>query len=362
MKTGRNKIFIGFNDIANIPILFKQAFKESGLKCDYFRFSNEEEHPFGYSEDRTFRLFKYPPPFRIFGKNPFWIVNKILVSIFLFYSISRYKYFFFISPRSFYTNNKDLPIIKLFGKKVIMIFTGCVERDVNFAEADEDYICKKCQDISLQNWCLCNDANKKKELIGRLEKYSNKIIGQDDITSLVVDKSKLIWLYLISDYPKYKIDLQEKYNQKEIRIIHFPSNPLVKQSHIIIPILNMLARHKNVKIIIKDGIWKREKIEEELSKAHILVNALGAGYNTLPIEAMSYGCVVFNSQPHWFQRNVPDSPIVAITADNLEDTLIHYINNIPELKNYAEKSIDYYKKYHSPVAVGNFYKKILEMK
>ena len=49
MKTGRNKIFIGFNDIANIPILFKQAFKESGLKCDYFRFSNEEEHPFGYS-------------------------------------------------------------------------------------------------------------------------------------------------------------------------------------------------------------------------------------------------------------------------------------------------------------------------
>jgi hypothetical protein len=114
---------------------------------------------------------------------------------------------------------------------------------------------------------------KKKELVNRLEKYSDKILGQDDTTGYVTDKSKLIWFYIISDYPKYKIDLTEKYNQKEIRIIHFPSNSSRKQSHIIIPILNKFNNHKDVKIIIKDGILERERIEEEISK-HILVNQL----------------------------------------------------------------------------------------
>jgi len=360
MKINRKKIFIGLNDIANIPMMYKKAFAEIGFKGDYYTWSDIEEHPFGYKRDKIFFRFKQPPPFRIFGKNPFWIINKILASVYLLYSILKYNYFLFVSPRTFFSNNKDLKIIKLFKRKVIMNFTGCVERDVNFAEADEDYICKRCQDKTLQKWCFCNDIIKKKALVNRLEKYSDIIIGQDDMTGYINDKTKLIWYFNITDYPKYKINLEEKYSQKEIRIIHFPSNPLVKQSHIIIPILNKFINHKNIKIII-DKIYERERMEEELSKAHIQVNALGTGYNTLPVEAMSYGCVVLNSHPLWFRKNVPEAPVIPIMADTLEDTLRHYINYKPELKEYAEKSIKYYYKYHSPKAVGNYYKKIFEV-
>ena len=244
-----------------------------------------------------------------------------------------------------------------------MIFTGCTERDVNFSEADDEYICKRCLDTEHQKWLHCKDTVKKKELVNRLVNYSDMILGQDDITSYVMDKSKLSWLYVISDYPKYKVNVAEKFSQDVIRIIHFPSNPLVKQSHIIVPILKKFINNKDVKIIIKDGVWERERIEEEISKAHILVNQLGFGYNVLPVEAMSYGCVVFNSNPEWFKRNVPDAPIVHITAETLEDKIRHFINinNRGELTKNAERSIEYYHKYHSPKSVGNHYKKILEL-
>jgi hypothetical protein len=302
MKSSKKKkIFIGLNDIANIPMMYKKAFEENGFICDYYTWSDNEDHPFGYMKDKIFFRFKHPPPFRIFGKNPFWLVSKFLAAVYLFYSVLKYDIFLFVSPRTFFLNNKDLKIIKMFRKKVITNFTGCVERDVNFPEADEDYICKRCKDINLQKWCFCNELVKKKELVNRLAEYSNFIIGQDDMTSYVNDKSKLIWYYNITDYPKPDISLSEKYNQKVIRIIHFPSNPLVKQSHIIVPILKKLNNRKDVKIII-DKIYNREKMEEELSKAHILVNALGTGYNTLPVEAMSYGCVVLNSHPAWFKK------------------------------------------------------------
>lgn len=363
MQTKERKIFIGLKDIANLPMMMKKAFEENGLKCDYYSWSDLGDNEFGYRKHKTFFRFKHPPPFRIFGKNPFLILSKLLAVIYLLYSIPRYDYFFFMSPMSFLSNNKDLKLIKFFKKKVIIIFTGCTERDVNFNKDDEDYICKRCLDTEHQKWLHCRDTNKKKDQVNRLENYSDIILGQDDSTSYVNDKSKLIWLYSISDYPKKNIDLLEKYNQKELRIIHFPSNPLVKQSHIIVPILQKFVNHKDVRVIIKDGVWERERIEEELSKAHILVNVLGTGYNILAVEAMSYGCTVFNSHPEWFRRNVPDAPIVHITAENLEDTLRHFIdaNNRAELRDYAKRSIEYYFKYISPKAFGNHYRKVLEL-
>jgi hypothetical protein len=357
----KKKIFVGLNDIANIPMMYKKVFSEMGNKCDYYSWSDIGEHPFGYQRDKVFFRFKHPPPFRIFGKNPFLLISKVLTVIYLFYSILKYDYFLFISPKTFFLNNKDLKILKFFKKKVIVNFTGCVERDLNFGETDEDFICKRCQDKVLQKWCFCNDTDKKKELVNRLERHSDLILGQDDITSYVNDKSKLRWLFTISEKPRYDINLTEKYDQKELRIIHFPSNPLVKQSHIIVPALKKFIEKENVKIIIKDGVWERERIEEELSKAHILVNVLGTGYNVLAVEAMSNGCVVFNSHPEWFKRNVPDAPIVPITAKSLEETLEHFINNRTELKEYAERSAEYYYKYHSPEAGGNYYKKVLDL-
>ena len=354
----KTRIFIGLNDIANIPMMYKKAFGENGLNCDYYSWSDEEDPAFGYRRDKIFFRFKHPPPFRILGKNPFWFISKILEVIYLFYSILKYDLFLFVSPNTFLKNNRDLKIINLFRKKIIMIFTGCAERDLNFAEADEDYICKRCKDTSLQKWVSCIDLIKKKARVNRLEHYSYKIIGQDDITSYVNDKSKLVWHYVIADYPNIGINLKEKYNQKVIRIVHFPSNPLVKQSHLIIPVLNKFSGRQDVNIIV-DKINSRERMEEELSKAHILVNVLGTGYGVLPAEAMSYGCVVFNSNPLWFSRHIPDAPVIPIMADTLEKTLEHFINDRSELINYAEKSVEHYYKYHSPKAAGNYLKTAL---
>lgn len=355
MISKKDKIFIGLTDIANIPMMFKKAFQENGYFCDYYTWSNDEDHPFGYEKDKILSLFKNPPPFRLFGKNPFYVVNIFFRIYYFIRILFTYKVFFFISPKSFLKNNIDLPVIKFFNKKIYFIFTGCIERDPEFPQADEDYICKRCMDIPLQKYCFCNNLSEKINRVQRLEKYSDFIIGQDDITSYIKNKSKLIWLYLITAYPKNKINILKKYNQKELRIIHFPSNPLVKQSHIIIPILRRFENIENVKVIIKEGIWSREKIEKELSEAHILINALGTGYNTLPIEAMSYGCVVVNSHPDWFKKNVPDAPIYETYAKSLFEDINYLIQKREVLMNYAFSGLEYYYKYHCPKAAGNFY-------
>lgn len=356
----KTKAIIGLTNIANVHVNLCESLKRVGISCDVYEWSTIN-HPF-YNNISVRKLFLFNttnPPFRIFGINIFARINKILMILYFLKLLLKYNTFFFFTNSNFDERLITLKILKLLKKKIIFMFTGCLERDPYFDKINKDYICNNCMDINLQKYCYCDDLAKKRRRIEKIEMYSNYILSIPDTSSFIKDKSKVIWFYLAEKIEEK--DYLKKFTDSNIRIVHLPSNSKIKQTHKIVPILENLSKNENVEIIIKENVWTRDEILSTLEKSHILVNVLGTGYNTLAIEAMARGCVVLNSHYNWFKENVPEAPIVDITEDNLEIIVNNLVQNHNLLYDLANKSIEYVKKYHSYEAVGNFYKQNLNL-
>lgn len=356
----KSKVFVGTINTANQAKGFAEALRTVGIKADFWSISNSQ-HPFGYGTDKVMKFFNDShPPFRLFGKNIFYFINnyflRYLYFIKFFFS---YNTFIFISPSSILKGNKNLPILKFFKKKIVFVFCGCTERDPSFDKDNPDWVCNKCRDVKKQKKCLCDVLNSKKKLIQYFEQMSDFIISQDD-SAVFLKHTKPIWLYVFTEKPIFKKYLN-KFNDVKVKIVHFPSNSLTKQSHIIVPVLKRLEKENKAEIILKDRIWPNKRILNTLCNSHILVDQFAPGYATLGIEAMARGCVVFNRNDEWFVKNVPESPVYETSADTLYNDLVYLIEHREVLKEYAEKSIKFYYKYHTPEVLGKFYKKKLEL-
>ena len=310
------KVFIGTINTANQAKGFAEALRSVGVKADFWSYSNSQ-HPFGYGTDKVMKFFSNsPPPFKIFGKNPFYFINNYFLRFAYFTRmLFSYNTFIFISPSSILRDNKDLSILRFFKKKIVFVFCGCKERDPSFDKNNPDWICNRCKDEKWKKMFLCYDLNSKKKLVQYFEKKSDYIISQDDSAAYLKHK-KPIWFYVFTDKPPLKNYLN-KFNDDKVKIVHLPSNSLVKKSHIIVPILEKIAKENRAKIILKDGIWSYEKILSTLENSHILVDQLSPGYATLGVEAMARGCVVLNRNDKWFMKNVPESPVYKTTSDTL---------------------------------------------
>jgi hypothetical protein len=357
-----DRIFIGLANIANVHENFCKAFKSVGLNCDSYVWSTDANN--FYTDEVARKLFLFDvlnPPFLIFRKNIFHTINKVLKWYHFAKIIWRYNVFMFVSQYTFDTRHISLKILNRLGKKVIFLFVGCVERDVEYDKTNPDYICNNCLSSTKQRFCNCKNLELKREKVQNIEKYCHFILGQPDISSYVNDKSKVVWFFLPYDYSPDREALLRKYDYSKLKIVHLPSNKEVKQTHVISPILEKIKLKYNVDIIVKDELWEQKKITDTLQEAHILINSIGTGYNMTAVEAMARGTVVLNSHPEWFKKWIPDAPIVHITQKSLEETLGHLIQNRSILKKYAINSINFYTKYHSLKSVGEYYKKRLKL-
>jgi hypothetical protein len=268
-----------------------------------------------------------------------------------------YNNFLFISPESLLPNNRDLLFLRFFKKKIYFLFTGCVERDPSFDLENPNFICNRCIDHNWQKKFHCEQVEIKKKLVQNIEKYADKIIAAPDSAAFLKNKNT-IWPFIATEKP-LNLDYIKKYETNIFRIAHLPSNPLVKQSRFIIPVLEQIASERKAEIVIKDSIWERIRILDTLINSHIIVDSFGHLYGMLSVEAMARGCVILNSFDPWLKENVPDAPIYKTSAETLYDDLVFLINNKDVLKDYARRSIEYYHKYHSPKAVGKYYKEKL---
>ena len=350
------RVYIGPSNIANFSDHLEKSLTANGVKADFITWSYLV-HPFQYGKKKNFKLF-YKPPFKIFGKNIFFNVNEyFLKPLYFFYLLIKYDIFLFIKPTTIFRNNIDLKILRLFNKKIGMFNLGCADRNINF-DSDPEYVCNTCTDIIKQKLFFCNNIDKKKEQIYSFERYANYIFGPPDTVSYVKDKNKL-HKYLMP-MPIIKIKAKDKNFNGRLRISHLPSNPLIKGTHIIEPVLKRLAEEEDIVIVIKKEMWSREQILEELKNAHIIIDSL-AGYifGTLSLEAIQYGCVVLNAYPDWIAKYYEIPPIVKVNGVTLYATLKELINNRDLMTKYAKRSQEAYNKYLSYKSAGEYYKEVL---
>lgn len=352
------KVYIGPANLANIFYHLEKSLRYYGIKADFITWSTNI-HPFDYEKAKVFRLIKNPP-FKIFNKNIFYFLNHyILKPMYFLYALIKYDVFLFIKPSTFFRNNSDLKILKFFNKNIGVFQVGCTDRDLAF-DPDSEYVCNMCTDIVLQKSCFCDNVEKKKAQSSFFEKYADHIIGPPDTVSYTKNKNK-IHKYAVGR-PEIIIKATNKNFYGKIKISHLPSNPLVKGTHIIVPILNRIAEEENVDIVIKNEKWPRERIIKEIKESHILIDSLlGYIFGTISLEAIQCGCVALNAYPKWISDYYEIPPVVKITEDTLYDTLKELINNRELLRRYAERSQEAYNKYFSYAVTGKYYKEILEL-
>ncbi|NQU84276.1 MAG: hypothetical protein HQ541_00815 [Mariniphaga sp.] len=357
----RNKVFIGPFNTAGFSGTLTKALKSVGVNADFVSWKNSD-HPFNYGVDKEMWLFDHNPSFKIMGKNQNYWFNQVLIVAQFIKMTFIYNTFIFIKPVTFFRNNKDLYFLRLFRKKIIFIFAGCNDRNPDFIPEDQEYICHNCCDKVKQvdNWC--DRLDEKKKRVQWFEKFANKILAFDDNASYLKDKGKQLWISA-AVAPPPENNYMDKYKQDKIVICHLPSNPLIKQTHIIEPILRRIEKEENVEIIIKKNIWSRKKMMDTLERSHINIDALGGMiFGTIVLEGLCRGTVGLASYPDWISKHYNVDPVVGITKDNLYEILKELIRKRALLERYARRSLKAYNKYFTYEAVGTYYKEKLELK
>ena len=358
-KKVKSKIFLGPSNTANVSSSFESAFELIGIKADFYTYT-EKQHPFSYNAGRQLFLFEKN---KLFAANKltrfsFYKINSLLKVFYVLWISIKYNTLIFIYPDSLLPDNRDLKIYRFFNRKIIGVFVGCPDRDIYF-DKSKNYICNICSDTLKQELLYCDRIQDKKKRIQFFETYVDYVIGQPDSTSYIKNK-KIIWAFLTCNPPNNDRFLR-KLESPIINIVHFPSNPLIKGSNIIIPILDRIGKLDNVNIIIKTKIPHAE-VMEELEKSHILVDELHSlSYGVLSIEAMSRGCIVFSSYKSSKDINEPISPVIKIDTDKLYEDLLSLISNRKKMATIASDSIEHYSKFHMPEVIANYYRKSLDL-
>ncbi len=354
------RVIIGPSVIAGVSYELSKALRSVGVKSDSFTWKSQKEY-MGYKFDKIFYTFPGTPPFYLFKKNPFYFINLFLKFIYLLFSMLKYNVYIFIKPITFLPNNIDIKLLKFFKKKIVFIFSGCMEKDPNFGLNQPDFECNHCKHEKKKKSSNCYNLEKKREDVQEFEKMADYIISNKDCGNFLTKKENMIY-FLAATSESDNIDPFKKYEVEEITIVHLPSDMLAKQTNVIEPILKRIESEYQVRTIIKKDYWEREKLLQTLETSHILVESLGGiTYGVLGVEAMARGCVVMSSYPEWISENYDYHAVVKVTADNLYSTLCKYIENRKLLIDQAQKSIEFYKRYHSYEAVGNYYRIKLDL-
>lgn len=328
-------------------------------------------HPFGYPCDFEQILFTNPYAelknryifqkiiINRFSLRTIWAIQKLFLFI---YAFIWYDTFIFISHETFFNNNKDLWLLKKFKKKIAFLFVGCPERaPMEIINKSDRGTCSFCVDKGMQEALNCFNGNKKQNKISYISEHANFIFSHRDTSSFIIDKRKIRPFYCIS-YSNLKIkDIYAKFqNLNRIVITHLPSNKLLKGTE---NVERSISALKNLGYDIQylSERLKHSEVEKTLQKTHILIDQFSVGNGLLGVEGMANGCVVICRTAKWFREDFPDLPLVSCEPEELTKTLVDLLENPEKMLNIALKSFEYYKKFHTPEVVGNYYKKTLNL-
>lgn len=169
----RDRIFIGYSNIVSVGTLLKNGFNSLNIQADFYT-SEKNRSVYDYYGNESFITLDL---------SEFLLIRYFQISFFLLKILLKYKYFIFIQKGTLLKNNKDVRLLKLFGKKTIIIFAGC---DIRMPEEVEKYKwnpCSNCID-DYKTLVNCNIERKKNDL-KIIEKVFDVIFSPDECAGYI---------------------------------------------------------------------------------------------------------------------------------------------------------------------------------
>lgn len=364
-SNNKSKVFVGPNNSAGNASLIALALRTVGVKADSYCYT---QHAFGYKTNFVIRQISSN------NLNKFWEklkigffiskLNSLLRISFFLKVLIKYDTFIFISTSSVFRYKNDLKVLKYFKKKIAFIFIGCPERNpTSMINNSDSHYCTVCTDEKFQRSNYCNDIDQKRKIIEYISRHADYIYALQDLVDFLPKNQVWNRFYVIAnELEDAKSSIIKKYTStKIINITHLPTNKILKGTNIIEEAMRKICNKYGDRINYTSTKLSNAEVLETLKNTHILIDQMHGYYALLSVEAMSLGCVVLCRMPSWHKEGIQKSPIVNISESNIYNKIESLINDEEKMKRIAEKSVQYYNRYHSPYSVGTYYKKIMNL-
>lgn len=319
------KVLHAPENIAGQASIIAEAQRALGVESDVLVFN---QNVFNYKCDINLNLDKKPK-----------IVKIILRIINFIKCLFKYDIFHFHFGASLLSCNIDLPILKLFRKKIIMHYWGSDIRQLDIAE---DYTYLSMDELKI----IYPDANddKKREKINMINKYVDASIVGD--YSLLPYSPNSIVIKQAIDFSKFVFVGCEAKN-KNIKIVHAPSDREKKGTKYIFPVIERLKKEGyNIDFMLIEN-KTNEEASEIYKEADIVIDQLlGESHGIFAVESMALGKPVLCRIDEKFIEYYPNLPILSTNPDNLYDNLKLLIENPDLRKELGERGRKYAEEVH----------------
>ncbi len=268
---------------------------------------------------------------------------KILRPIYLFgyfiKSLFTYDVFIFLFGDTFwlfknrYFTNLDLPILKLFNRKIVMVFVGC---DIRYRHS-QHYCCQGCQ-------IKCDNRLKKQVALGA-QKYADLILAQEDYAELL-GKAKYNNFWIPFNLNQYRPSYAT--HSRPI-VLHAPSDRGMKGTK---HLQKAVLRLKKEGLRFQFKIMEKKPhhvILEELERADIVVDSLyGGWYGVFAAESLAFGKVVLGYlNPEVIRKKHLNPPMISVDPKNIYEKLKMVLKMKPEDRlAQAKKGRRFIENYH----------------
>ncbi len=219
------KIFIGLTEIAGYYSNLKKGFQKIGIECTFIDLS---PHPFKYGgdDDPNILIKAYKWNLRRMReqnhkilKAPFFASLCILKIAIFTWALYGYDVFIFAFGRSFF-RNYDLPLLKLFNKKILFVFNG--------SDGRPPYVDGFRHNLTLSDRKKL--SRKIRSNIAAIERYADCVVTSPASAHF---HTKMCGNVCSMGLP-FESPVQDTYHPKGdhdcIQILHSPSDPVAKGS------------------------------------------------------------------------------------------------------------------------------------
>ncbi len=336
----KKKVFLGLENIAGIFTSLKKGFEQNGIKADFYSLN---EHIFGYKTDK---IINYSENSFLRKLQKFFLILKLLF---------KYDYFIYDSSGSLFPGFKDVKIFRKFGKKTMVIFTGC---DIRLPEKVKQFKWNPCRDCTddYKNFVGCV-LNTKPDKINNIENNFDILVSAEEAAGSLSRKY----------YPTlFPVDISN-FNYigsnpgKKLRILHAPSNEDYKGTRYILKTIQQLKKEFEFDFRVVSDV-KAEDLYLEIENSDLVIDQMLVGfYGLLSIESMAMGKPVVCYIREDIMANSPaDMPVFNADPDSLYDVLKKILQNPGLLKKAGESSRAYIEKYHDAKLIASNYYSLLE--
>lgn len=234
-------------------------------------------------------------------------------------------------------------------------------REQELRDREENY--GTYQKYTSPNFCTTEYEISKQKLAKVIDEYAAAIFNASyDQASYLNRPTHPSFTFVHDDIFKFQ---EEKFqNLKEIRVIHAPSNPIIKGTQVIRTIVRQLQNEGYAIHYVELNQKPNIEVLEELQKSHISINEL---YSFTPgiftLESLASGCAVLTRSDSNYEPGLPpgaNSAWVVTPSYELYKNLKYFCDNPEQIQVQAKLGYEWANSHAKLSIVGRKIRRIIE--